>query len=111
MYCDEDDCDCRRALFQVWDNDRPGHSLALIGYGWEPAAFYRKWFDGEEGWEDLVGAHLAVAAPQGRHAEEFLTIFRHLVSHPDNVERIRRHYTQFRAASPARKGSARSHRK
>lgn len=102
MYCNEADCDCRRALLQVWDNTNPGHSLALMGYGWEPAAFYRKWYHGEEGWEELVGAHLAIGAPQGRYAVEFLTILRQLLSHPDNVERIRRHHALFRAAPAAR---------
>lgn len=102
MYCDEPACDCRRALIQVWNNDRPGHSLALIGYGWERAAFYRKWYRGQEGWKELVGAHLAVGASQGRHAEEFLAIFLKLLEHRDNVERIRRHYAQFRAAPPPR---------
>lgn len=111
MYCNEPDCDCRRALIQVWDNRKPGHSLALIGYGWEPPAFYRKWFHGEEGWEELVGAELAVGTSQGRHAEDFLAIFRQLLTHPDNAERIRRHYAQFRAAPAARNWSARSRRK
>lgn len=103
MYCNDPGCDCRRALIQVWDNEKPGHSLALIGFGWEPAAFYRKWFRGGEGWKELVGAQLAVGAPQGPHAEAFLAILRtRFKSDPKAVEQIRRHYALFRAA-PARK--------
>lgn len=65
------------------------------GYSCEPPAFYRKWFHGEEGWEELVGAEWAVGASQGRHAEEFLAIFRRLLTHPDGLIRSPMHVFKF----------------
>ena len=35
FYCEEEDCDCRRVLIQVWRHDRPGVVLATINYGRE----------------------------------------------------------------------------
>ncbi|MBN8248227.1 MAG: hypothetical protein J0L84_12390 [Verrucomicrobia bacterium] len=43
-----------------------------------------------------------VGAFQGRQADEFLAIFRQLLTHPDNAKRIRRHHALFRAAPAAR---------
>ncbi len=44
MYCDQEDCDCRRATIFV--DDLCGKftiPLAVISYGWEPLSFYKKW--------------------------------------------------------------------
>jgi len=33
FYCEEEDCDCRRVLLQVWKSDRPGVVLATAFCG------------------------------------------------------------------------------
>ena len=43
MYCADTGCDCRRAYFEVVAASNPGVVLAVITWGWEPLAFYRRW--------------------------------------------------------------------
>jgi len=46
-YCDEEDCDCRRVFFNVAARKRD-EIIAVVTYGWETEAFYRKWFGGSD---------------------------------------------------------------
>ena len=48
-FCEDKDCDCRRALLQVISPQRKGRILATINYGWESAEFYTRWMHGDEG--------------------------------------------------------------
>jgi hypothetical protein len=42
MFCDEVNCDCRRVFFRVVSASRM-KCEAIVSWGWESRAFYRKW--------------------------------------------------------------------
>src|SRR5258708_31547024 len=42
MFCDEPKCDCRRVFFSVYSS-RTNQVEAVIAWGWEDQAFYKKW--------------------------------------------------------------------
>ena len=46
FYCDEMDCDCRRALLQVIRPDTGEKVWATINFGWETPEYYRTWSHG-----------------------------------------------------------------
>ena len=39
-YCNDRECDCRRAFINVYDDDNT--PIATIGYGWEELQFYEE---------------------------------------------------------------------
>ena len=67
MYCSEAGCDCRRVYFQVIAMSNPSVVLAVITWGWEPLAFYRRWghYPGaEKDAKDMKGPALALLTKQ-----------------------------------------------
>jgi hypothetical protein len=102
FYCEEEDCDCRRVLLQVWKGDRPGVVLATINYGWESLAFYEKWTGRRDDARDIVGACLDPLNLQGEHADVFLGILRDFVrDDPAWPRRFAEHYRLFKGAKPS----------
>ena len=99
MFCNERGCDCRRVMFTVF-SVATQQAEAVIAYGWESAAFYRKWLRGgpEEEIATLQGPVLNEGSPQGPHADALLELFIDvLLPQTDYIERVKRHYKQFRA--------------
>jgi len=100
MYCTDKGCDCRRVFFQVIATSHPDVVLAVISWGWEPLAFYRKWghYPGAaKDAKDMKGPSLALMIPQSALAPALLELAKGLLlSSPEYVERIKRHYTLFR---------------
>ncbi len=75
-------------------------SEAIIAYGWESASFYRKWL--KHGTADdiamLQGPVLNLGSPQGKYADGILALFEKiLLPQTSYIERVKRHYKQFRA--------------
>lgn len=105
-YCDERGCDCRRVFLQIYSTavgEDDGRSLemeATISFGWEPAAFYRKWAGfplSEDDLLDLQGPALARLQQQSPRAEEVLAVVKSvLAADKDYVARLIRHYQLFR---------------
>ena len=91
-YCNELGCDCRRVLVQFLAADGDGSVAASINYGWEKAAYYRKWSSVPDLWREMAGATLERFAEQGPHARKFLTVFNQIVRNPELVTAFRRHY-------------------
>jgi hypothetical protein len=97
FYCDEAGCDCRRVVIQVWDeSDR---SLATINFGWESPEFYTEW---SKSGDPAVGQAMASVmteplGPQSKYTPAFLTELAKAVGEPGYVEKLRRHYAEFRA--------------
>lgn len=94
MYCDDLNCDCRRVFLEIydWEHNKP---LAYIAYGWESAAFYRKWLnmDDPKTIRELQGPALNLGSPQSKLAPAFLELVRTAVlKDPLYIERIKRHY-------------------
>jgi len=99
LYCNEPGCDCRRVFFNVISS-KTECTEAIIAYGWESAAFYRKWFKygTEEDIKELQGPVLNLGSPQGRYSDAILQMFiDHLLPQGTYIERIKRHYKLFRA--------------
>jgi hypothetical protein len=100
MYCSEAGCDCRRVYFQVIAMSNPSVVLAVISWGWEPLAFYRKWghYPGAaKDAKEMKEPALALLNEQSALAPALLELAKGLLlSSPEYVERIKRHYTLFR---------------
>ncbi len=41
MYCNDEDCDCRRVIFEVF-SEKSRKPVAYVSFGWEKAAFYAR---------------------------------------------------------------------
>lgn len=100
MYCSDAGCDCRRVYFQVISINNPGSVLAVITWGWESLAFYRKWGHYPGAAKDaklMKGPSLAPLAKQSELAPALLKLAKNLLlPTPEYVERIKRHYALFR---------------
>lgn len=104
MYCDEPGCDCRRVFFTV-AVEGSRNPAAVISWGWEAESFYARWMREADpnvvrhlkgpSLEPPFGPHTSVA----RHLLEFTDEV--LLSDPDYVDRIRRHYKMFRESVEA----------
>ena len=98
MYCDEPGCDCRRVFFYVVCAHRQGPE-AVIAWGWEDVDFYAKWFQYGDAADaaELKGPVLNVGSPATELAPALLELVRNLLlTDPEYVERIKRHYRMFR---------------
>jgi hypothetical protein len=111
LYCNDDNCDCRRVMFDVLSR-KQNKSVAVIAYGWEEASFYQRWFGGEDSpasriaVNEMTGLNLNSASHQSEIAPAFLEVIRWLLTDPAYVARIKRHYRMFRDTvdgKPARK--------
>ncbi len=100
MYCSEKGCDCRRVYFEVMARSNPGVVLAVIAWGWEPLTFYRRWGNfpkTAKDAKDMKGPSLALMNEQAALAPALLDLAKgELLSSPEYVERIKRHYKLFR---------------
>ena len=108
MYCSDEGCDCRRVYFHVIALSNPSIVLAVISWGWETLAFYRKWghYPGaEKDAKEMKGPVLALMNKQSELAPALLKLAKGmLLSSPEYVERIKRHYKLFREIIDGRKG-------
>lgn len=101
FYCDEPGCDCRRVVIQVWnESDTP---LATFNFGWESPEFYTKW---SKTGDPVVGKEMAsltpeLFGPQSPSTRAFLAELKAAVGDSGYVERLRRHYAEFRTAVEA----------
>ena len=75
-FCGKRGCDCRRAYIDVFSADVveggvQGAPLAIINFGWESAAFYRRWMYGplsDEALANLMGPALAWGQAQSPYS-------------------------------------------
>ena len=107
LYCDEDGCDCRRVLLEVTTRQAPNTPLAIINYGWESVAFYTRWMHGDkQAGRDIANAVLDPLNPQSKYADHLLDMFRSdLMTKPDYVARLARHYEMFKQDLRQRPGA------
>jgi hypothetical protein len=100
MFCNEPRCDCRRVFFSV-TSSLTEETEAVIAYGWEGRAFYRKWLkhpSTKEEVDELQGPILNPMSPQSIHAPAILELFTDLLlPDVDYMARVIRHYRLFRA--------------
>jgi len=100
MYCNEKGCDCRRVYFAVVAKNNPRAVLANISWGWESLEFYSAWGSFPKTKKDvkmMKGPVLAQLNKQSALAPELLKLAKDLLlSSPEYVERIKKHYARFR---------------
>ena len=86
-YCPDPDCDCRRVMLTVVEEDRPHRSLASINYAFDD--------------DDLMpGLFLDPMNEQTEHAEVLLDmVSRVVLTHQPYVSRLERHYGLVKAAA------------
>lgn len=98
MFCDEPGCDCRRVMFYVVSSTRKDVE-AVVVYGWESRQFYAKWFGEDDPVmiDELKGPVLNLGSPQSKLAPAILAMIQRFVL-PDQayLDRVKRHYAQFR---------------
>jgi hypothetical protein len=106
LYCDEDGCDCRRAVITVIARDGMA-IMATLSYGWASRAFYRRWsHDPRPGVAaEMKGVVLEPLGQQSRYAEAFRGLFEDMLRQDRAYrERIQRHYRLFKAWTPRASG-------
>lgn len=99
MFCRERGCYCRRVFFYV--TSAPAYNVeAVICYGWESSAFYKKWYKYAEPEDiaELQGPALNFGSPQSEHAPAILELVKNtLIKDRNYVDRIKSHYNMFKA--------------
>ncbi len=101
MYCNDENCDCRRVFFDVVSRKRE-ETIAVVTYGWEPASYYQRWFGGSDeeisrmAVDEMAGLGLNSASHQSKIAPAALELVRDLLKDKNYMERIKRHYKMFK---------------
>ncbi len=98
MFCNEKNCDCRRVIFSVF-NDNQKIALANIGYGWESVSFYKKWnrSNDKKMARKMIGPLLNPMSPQSEYARKILVMFtKVLLPSTSYLARVKVHYLLFR---------------
>lgn len=101
LYCNDENCDCRRVMFDVLSKKRK-KSVAVIAYGWESASYYQKWYGSVDNptarmaVNEMSGLNLNSASQQSELAPAILDLVRWLLTDPEYVTRIKRHYQMFK---------------
>jgi len=103
LYCEEEDCDCRRVLIQVIEESTPRKIWATISFGWDAPEWFKDETDLEGPGATASGAFLDPLCPQSEYAAEFLDLFERMITQdPAYVERLKRHYAMFKGAQSPR---------
>ena len=98
MFCNEKNCDCRRVIFSVF-NDNQKIALANIGYGWESESFYKKWNRSNDKTmaRQMMKPSLSEMTPQSEYARKILIMFNKvLLPSTSYLARVKAHYLLFR---------------
>jgi hypothetical protein len=98
MFWDEHRCDCRRVFFFVMSSLRQDVE-AVVAWGWEDKAFYKKWmrYGTDRDAAHLKGPILNPGSPATQLAPAIPELVRNvLLQDPDYIERVKRHYKMFR---------------
>lgn len=96
-YCTDPGCDCRKTMIQVIHD---GKLVSIINYGWESAAFYKKWMGNSAKNNPLPamnGASIDIASPNLVRREGILGLFNELLNDMW-VAKFKQHYSEVKAA-------------
>jgi len=98
LYCNDENCDCQRVLFNVLSLERD-EIVAVISYGWQSMDFYRKW--SRSGNSEIIrgmhGLGLNPTSDQSERAPALLELLQRLIlKDPAYVARLKRHYRMFK---------------
>lgn len=96
LYCDEENCECRRVIINVIPSNAPHKTLATINYGWENQAYYERWMGDKELAKECKGPVLDVLNPQSEVAPALLRLFQVVLQDQAYVRRLEGHYELFK---------------
>ena len=110
MYCDDEDCDCRRVFITVMSSVVKD-SVAVVTFGWKNIDFYAKWFSSgmvlkysdmdalsQKIVRDMHGIHLNEFSEQSKIAPAVMRMVTECALRDKTyVDRLKRHYKMFRA--------------
>ncbi len=111
LYCNEANCDCRRVIINVMDPATGPKVWATINYGWESPEFYEEWMRDKELAKEAVGASLDPFNSQTPYSHAFLRLFQWAIEDESYVERLKRHYAQFKEAVEQRREKVKPQRR
>jgi hypothetical protein len=97
MYCNDENCDCRRVIFEVV-SEKSRKPVAYVSFGWETETFYARWLGDNDPViiKDLQGPILNPGSPQSKLAPEILELAKGILQDQKYVARIKRHYKMFK---------------
>ena len=104
-FCDDIDCDCRRAYFFVYYKkeskiEYEKEPYAFISYGFASKKFYNEWMFGNESEETLnqmMIPTLDMLNYQSKYANQILLLFNELLlPNKEYMDRVKRHYRAFK---------------
>jgi hypothetical protein len=97
MYCNEPDCDCRKAMIQVIHNGKPA---SIINFGWESDDYYRQWMGSsydDESFPSMHGASIDITSQNLLNEDAILALFNELMNDVW-LEKIKNNYEAVKAA-------------
>lgn len=99
MFCNEPDCDCRRVFINVYAEARK-EFVAVVAFGWESMAFYKKWLHGDDpiALADLKGPVLNRGSPLCDISVPILDLVKKVLRDQAYVDRLKKHYRLFKGA-------------
>jgi hypothetical protein len=98
-FCNDPDCDCRRALITVIRDAKGSEIMATLNYGWESERFYRRWMKGPAlGGLSMHGVTIEPFGRQSASAAAFKRLFEAMLHDREYAQRIERHYLLFKGA-------------
>jgi hypothetical protein len=107
LYCNDENCDCRRVMFDVIAEKR-NELMAVVAYGWESLDYYYKWFGGTNrslaslAVKEMHGISLNSASHQSELAPAILELVKWVLMDQIYVDRIKHHYQIYKEAVDAK---------
>jgi hypothetical protein len=95
-YCTDRKCDCRKVMINVVNAESPQEILATIGFGWETAEYYTKWFGDKKTGEQMVGSYLEPGCIQTSDSEKYLKLTENSLKDKSYIALLIKHYEDFK---------------
>ena len=99
LFCEDQDCDCRRVILLVVRPDGKNKIWATINFGWETADFYTEWSHDPESAQEMASATLEPFGAQSKYSPALLDLCKTILRDSAYLDRLKRHYQMFRNAS------------
>ena len=95
-YCTDKKCDCRKVMINVVNVEKPQEILATIGFGWETAEYYARWFGDKKTGQQMVGSYLEPGCIQTSNSERYLKLTENSFRDKSYIALLKKHYRNFK---------------